>query len=151
MARQPGQYQYIVDQVLRVTRRRPEEPIRIANICRNVGVSARTLLRAFRAVHGATPYRYLCSLRLLEARRILSSATGDPPPTVTEVATHLGFAELGRFSVAYRSAFGECPSDTLRRSPRSTSGSTPTSSPRSRPIEQRPEAKRCAVMCGAEE
>ena len=151
MAPQPGQYQSIVDQVVRVARRRTEEPIRIANICRAVGVSARTLLRAFRAVHGTTPYRYLCSLRLLEARRIFSSSTGDPPPTVTEVATHLGFAELGRFSVAYRSAFGECPSDTLRRSSRCTPQSAPASSPTSQPIERRTETKRSAVMCGAEE
>jgi len=127
-----------------------EEPIRIAKICHAVGVSARTLLRAFRAVHGATPYRYLCSLRLLEARRILTSASGDPP-TVTEVATHLGFAELGRFSVAYRSAFGECPSDTLRHSSRRRLASAPTSTPTSRPIEPRTEPDRCAVMCGAEE
>ena len=115
MPQQPGQYQRIVDRALQMTRRRTEEPIRIAEICRAAGVSPRTLLRAFRAVHGATPYRYLCSLRLLDARRILSAATGDPP-TVTEVATRFGFLELGRFAVAYRSAFGESPSATLRRS-----------------------------------
>ena len=115
MPQQPGQYQRIVDRALRMTRRRTEEPIRIAEICRAAGVSPRTLLRAFRAVHGATPYRYLCSLRLLDARRILSAATGEPP-TVTEVATRFGFVELGRFAVAYRSAFGKSPSATLRRS-----------------------------------
>src|SRR5215470_11988691 len=114
MSRQPDRYQGIVDRALLATGRHAEEPIRIARICRAAGVSPRTLLRAFRAVHGATPYRYLCALRLLEAHRILSSATGTPP-TVTEVATRFGFVELGRFAVTYRSAFGESPSDTLRR------------------------------------
>ena len=140
----------IVDWALQMTRRRTEEPIRIADICRAAGVSPRTLLRAFRAVHGATPYRYLCSLRLLDARRILSSATGEPP-TVTEFATRFGFVELGRFAVAYRSAFGESPSATLRRScprrPKSPLRSTSASQTSDRPTER----KRCAVMCGAEE
>jgi AraC-like DNA-binding protein len=33
--------------------------------------------------------------------------------TVTEIATGFGFLELGRFSVEYRKAFGESPSQTL--------------------------------------
>ena len=149
MARQPGQYQRIVDRALRLTRRHTEEPIRIAKICHVAGVSPRTLLRAFRAVHGAAPYRYLCWLRLLEARRILSSPAGNPP-TVTEVATRLGFVELGRFAAAYRAAFGECPSDTLRRTSRSRHESPSLAAPASPEIEPRSEPKPCAALCSAD-
>jgi transcriptional regulator GlxA family with amidase domain len=59
MPQQTGHYQRIVDRALQMSRRRTEEPIRIAEICRAGSVNARTLLRAFRAVYGITPYRYL--------------------------------------------------------------------------------------------
>jgi len=150
MARTPGQYQRIVDRAVRATRRRPEDPICIAKICRASGVSARTLLRAFRAVHGATPYRWLRLQRLIEARRILLSATGKPL-TVTEVATRFGFVELGRFSVAYRSVFGESPSATLRRSSRCGHESSSRLASASPAIGASSQAKRWAVTCSAEE
>src|SRR5260221_250019 len=34
--------------------------------------------------------------------------------TVSEIARHFGFSELGRFAVMYRVVFGERPSTTLR-------------------------------------
>src|SRR5262245_53500549 len=152
MPQQPKQYRTIVDQAVELMRRRTEVPIRMAAISRAVGVSERTLVRAFRAVHGTTPYRYLSRLRLLDARRVLSSRNGE---TVTEVATRFGFGELGRFSAAYRSAFGESPSATLRRSLQSTQ--EPPSSPSacsvlmrsSQAIEPQVAPEECAVTNGS--
>jgi transcriptional regulator GlxA family with amidase domain len=100
----------------------------MADICRAVGVGPRTLLRAFRAECHDTPSHYLHELRLRAARQMLASA--DPLTTsVTEVATHCGFAELGRFAAVYRSAFGEYPSATLRRRSQRTARSHNTSCP----------------------
>ena len=63
-----------------------------------------------------SPTRYLWLRRMHLARRALRMA--DPTAaTVTGVATSYGFWELGRFSVAYRSLFGESPSVALHRPP----------------------------------
>jgi AraC-like DNA-binding protein len=63
---------------------------------------------------GVGPVRYLWLRRMHLARQALLH--GDPASdSVTEIATTYGFWELGRFSVEYRTLFGESPSGTLRR------------------------------------
>jgi transcriptional regulator GlxA family with amidase domain len=54
-------------------------------------------------------------MRMREAREALLNPRSSAA-TVTLIAMQCGFLELGRFSVEYRSAFGESPSATLRRS-----------------------------------
>jgi len=113
LTRQAQRYQQIVDRFEQIGRANIAKPASIAELCRNAAVTPRTLSRAFRAVCGTTPYRYLQELRLTEVRRALSS--GSDAANVTEVAKRFGFRELGRFSARYREAFGERPSETKRR------------------------------------
>jgi transcriptional regulator GlxA family with amidase domain len=75
-------------------------------------VSERTLRNAFNEIHGVPPCRHLRMLRLRHVRKVLLAADRELT-TVTNVATAWGFSELGRFSVEYRRAFGESPSQTL--------------------------------------
>jgi transcriptional regulator GlxA family with amidase domain len=104
-------YQQIVDRFEEIARANLGDPERISDICDAIAVSQRTLVRAFHAVHGTSPSRYLHALRLAEARKALKNGAFE---NVTEVAVRFGFHELGRFAVDYRAAFGESPSDTLR-------------------------------------
>jgi transcriptional regulator GlxA family with amidase domain len=107
-------YQRIVDRFEEVARADLETLKPISEMCEAVGVSQHTLARAFRVVHGTTPLRHLHALRLAEARKALLS-TDAASENVTQIAMRFGFRELGRFAVAYRTAFGESPSETRRR------------------------------------
>jgi AraC-like DNA-binding protein len=91
-----------------------DEPLNVSALCSIIGVSERTLRKAFHSVHGTSPCRHLRMRRLSSARRALLSADGALA-RVTEIAMSFGFAELGRFSVEYKKAFGESPSQTLCR------------------------------------
>jgi len=87
--------------------------IPIAELCRIVGLSERSLRNAFYDVRGMGPKRSLLDRRLQDARRALRNAVPNQT-TVTAVAAEYGFFELGRFARAYREMFGEPPSATLR-------------------------------------
>ena len=93
-----------------------EEALYMADLCEAAGVSYWTLRDCCLEYLGMSPKRYLWLRRMNLARRALRSADAATT-TVTAIATNYGFWELGRFSVAYRSLFGEPPSAALRRPP----------------------------------
>ena len=109
-----GRRTRIVSKFLEAIEAGLEEPVYLTDVCRTLGVSARTLRGCCQEALSMSPHRFLTLRRLRLARRALSC--GDPSTTsVTRIATDLGFWELGRFSVTYRTAFGESPSATLKR------------------------------------
>ena len=89
------------------------QPCSIAQLCRVIGVSERSLRNAFYDVRGMSPKRSAVRARLAEVRRALSLANGARG-AVTTIATDYGFFELGRFASTYKAVFGESPSATLR-------------------------------------
>ena len=93
-----------------------EEPLYMAELCTQVGASYWTLRDCCLEYLGMSPKRYLWLRRMNLARRALRDADAERT-TVTEIATDYGFWELGRFSVAYRTLFGEAPATALRRPP----------------------------------
>jgi transcriptional regulator GlxA family with amidase domain len=109
-----NRYREIVDRFEKIARGNLGKRASIVDLCGAAAVNQRTLLRAFRAIHGATPCHYMHALRLEQARQSLLLANGGAD-SVTRVAMRCGFRELGRFAVDYRAKFGESPSETLRR------------------------------------
>jgi AraC-like DNA-binding protein len=86
--------------------------ILLEDLCAYTGVGLRTLQRCFAHYFQISPLHYVKARRLNEARRELAIA--DPSTDrVTNIAMKNGFFHLGRFSVDYRSHFGESPSETL--------------------------------------
>lgn len=93
---------------------RPEEPLQVSDFCTSLNVSSRTLHAVCQQHFGMGPKRYLTMRRLEMARQALLAGSADEV-NVTAIALRCGFWELGRFAGAYKLAFGESPSETLRR------------------------------------
>jgi AraC-like DNA-binding protein len=103
-----------VSRACEMIRARAMDPIRVAEIASELGVTARCLQLGFRRHLGTTPNQFLRDCRLDLAHRMLSSATSGQ--TTTSIAYDCGFGHLGEFAQIYRSRYGESPSETLRRS-----------------------------------
>src|SRR5262249_17286040 len=89
-------------------------PLHISELCSSLGISRRSLHRAFHEIFGIGPVTFLRHKRLCSVHSILkASLPGET--TVSEVAIQQGFVELGRFSHDYQRMFGEYPSQTLGR------------------------------------
>ncbi|MCC5987201.1 MAG: AraC family transcriptional regulator [Pararhodobacter sp.] len=96
-----------------------DQPISIADLIAVSGGSPRSLFDGFRQFRGVTPMRFVRQQRLHRARAALENP--DPCATVANVAMCWGFQHLGRFAADYAEAFGEAPSQTLRRARQRTS------------------------------
>jgi AraC-like DNA-binding protein len=90
--------------------------VSISDLCRVTAASERSLQNAFKEVMGLTPLAYLTRVRLHRVREALLAGT-QGTTTVSVEALKWGFWHFGEFSRAYKSCFGELPSDTLRRAP----------------------------------
>jgi AraC family ethanolamine operon transcriptional activator len=106
---------------LRVFRRAREhihcslsEGTSIMTLCRNAGVSRRSLENAFRSTVGIAPAKYI---RLLQLNRIHRELMSDLTQNVSIgfIAARHGVWHWSRFARDYRSLFGELPSETRLR------------------------------------
>lgn len=92
-----------------------EQPVSLADVCREAGCSARALQLAFRQHAGQGPMEFLRELRLDRVRADLLAAGASQGTGVREAAQRYGFLHLGHFAAQYRARFGERPSETMER------------------------------------
>ncbi len=87
----------------------------VMDLCRETGVSKRTLEYAFRDHSVINPKAYINTIRLNLVHKYLRAAN-PANLRVADIANCLGFWHIGQLAADYRKVFGENPSITLGRS-----------------------------------
>jgi AraC family transcriptional regulator, ethanolamine operon transcriptional activator len=98
--------------------------ISIVNLCRETGVSRRSLECVFQSVIGISPVNYIRVLQLNLIRRDLMS-DASAGASIGVIAARHGVWHWSRFSQYYGTLFGELPSETRRRNAKSAANRRP--------------------------
>ncbi|OBH75743.1 hypothetical protein A5681_10295 [Mycobacterium scrofulaceum] len=83
------------------------EPITVATLAAQVGLSSSAFTRAFREVTGSSPYQYVKDVRLNRARELVL----DPRLAVADIAHRVGYVSVSHFISEFRTRFGATPRD----------------------------------------
>ncbi len=89
-------------------------PLTMADLCASVGITERTLRACCVEMLGIGPGVYMRLRRLHRVRAVIIRAELGTV-AIRDIARRFGFHDMGRFAAAYRTAFGETPSATMRR------------------------------------
>lgn len=93
-----------IAQVCRFMEAHYAQRIRLDQLCRCAGCSKSALLRAFTLEKGVTPYRYLESIRIREARKLLEQGVSP-----AEAALLTGFSDQSHFTNYFKRFIGLAP------------------------------------------
>lgn len=77
----------------------------VGHLARQLEMSQRTLNRRFKLATGMSPVRYMQQLRLEHARELLR----DSNLSIAEVATKVGYRDMGYFSTVFRQYMAQSP------------------------------------------
>jgi transcriptional regulator GlxA family with amidase domain len=81
------------------------DPVDFGNLAQEFSMSQRTLNRRFKLATGMSPGRYVQHLRLEQARDLLR----DSNLSITEIATAIGYRDIGYFSTLFREHMAQSP------------------------------------------
>jgi AraC family transcriptional regulator len=87
------------------------ERVRVSDLARQVGLSASSFSRAFKASMSTSPHKWQLSERILTAQIILKEGARS----LAEVALATGFAEQSHFSRVFKEIVGVTPGAWQRR------------------------------------
>lgn len=100
-------YNRQIRQALDIIHRRAGEPLTVAEIAEEVGISANWLTTKFREATGKTPVAYLTAHRLESAAHLLAYTEMD----IQSVSASVGVMDSNYFAKLFRKAYGVTPSD----------------------------------------
>jgi len=89
-----------------------DKPIDIEAMARIANISARSLFREFKRDRGYSPAAFVKQIRLNHAKEMLEQ---DDGPSIIQIAYRCGFQNPSHFAKDFKLAFGELPSETLKR------------------------------------
>jgi AraC-like DNA-binding protein len=109
-----GRSRQLIHNAEDVCEQHPDQPLRIGQLCRELGVSERTLREAFYKLTDTNPLAFLKAQRLNRVYRELRNSDLSEM-LVKQAAYSNGFYHLGHFCRDYKKLFCETPLETLRR------------------------------------
>lgn len=92
-----------------------ENPPKLFELARSVGLTHNKLTLGFRKIYATTPFNYLRDMRLCRAKLFLDEGLMN----VTEAAVAVGYSSLSHFAKAFKQYFGVAPGIYLREVDRS--------------------------------
>lgn len=100
----------ILQETLSILQREYVEPPTIRVLSRRVGMNECKLKRLFKQYFNVTIYGYILHTRMLKAKTLLEQGM-----SVSQVASQLGYVNIGHFATAYRKHHGHVPSAFKKR------------------------------------
>ncbi|MEH1774745.1 AraC family transcriptional regulator [Nostoc sp.] len=117
-----GGYTYHIARAVELLRKDFNEPLRIENIAREMGMSVSGFHHHFKSVTAMSPLQFQKQLRLQEARRLMLGENLD----ATSAAYRVGYDDASHFNREYKRLFGAPPMrdvERLRETARETANS----------------------------
>jgi AraC-like DNA-binding protein len=105
---------YYVQKAKAYMRDRLTESIKVDELTEVTGVSSRSLYNAFQRYYSTSPSAWFKHQKLVAVKAALEKAA--EAFSVKDIALQWGFKHMGNFSKDYSKAFGELPSETLKKS-----------------------------------